>query len=531
MSPQTKMGGYRWRILALLFVATTINYMDRSVIGVLAPTLQYKVFHWSDGDYALINISFKLAYAIGLLTMGGLIDRFGLKIGYSLSIGIWSIFGMLHAAIKPAFSLIGFVVARFGLGFGESGNFPAAIKTVAEWFPKKERALATGIFNAGSNVGAILAPLIIPLIVLADGTRWQFAFLTTGLFSAIWVVLWLKYYHKPEDHPKLSAEERQYIHSDSVEESEKKLPWKRLIPVKQTWAFAIGKITDAVWWFYLFWGGKFLFDKFGLNIKHLALPLIIIYVTADLGSIGGGWMSSLLIKRGWAINKARKITLLTCALIILPVTLVTTIPTTFKIDAKLYEKLAHTQFKERTVAMVDGKNRNVIVKKEFPADAIEKLHQLDGKKYTAARDLSDDVAPLLGKEFNQLESAIHQAARSDSYYWIAVLLIALAAAGHQAWSANLFTVVSDIFPKKATASVTGIGGMIGAAAGLTADFSLGRVLESSGPGGYFFAFLLAGSMYLIVLGIMHLLIPKMRPLDENLNPVALAENEKIREPK
>ncbi|NOY37796.1 MAG: MFS transporter [Chlorobi bacterium] len=521
---QTKtIRGYRWRILALLFVATTINYMDRSVIGVLAPTLQYKVFHWSDIDYSYINIAFKLAYAIGMLTMGGLIDRFGLKIGYTISIGLWSIFGMLHAAIRPAFSLIGFVFARFGLGFGESGNFPAAIKTVAEWFPKKERALATGIFNAGSNVGAILAPMIIPLIVLADGTNWQFAFLTTGLFSAIWVVLWIKYYHKPELHPRLSAEELTYINSDSVEETAEKLPWKRLLPVKQTWAFAIGKITDAVWWFYLFWGGKFLFDKFGLNIKHLALPLIIIYLTADLGSVGGGWMSSFLIKRGWVINKARKVTLLTCALVILPVTMVTMIPTTFKVDSQLYDKLSRTTFKERTVEIVDGKSKNVVVKKNFPAGAIEKLRQLDGRKYTSARDLSDDVGPLLGKEFSNLESSIHEAARSDKYYWIAVILMALAAAGHQAWSANLFTIVSDIFPKKATASVTGIGGMVGAVAGLLADFSLGRVLESSGPAGYFFAFLIAGSAYLIVLAIIHIIIPKMRPLDENLKPVEIIQ--------
>src|SRR5664279_699195 len=206
------MGHYRYRILALVFMATTINYFDRSIVGVMAPTLQ-KLFHWSNKDYAAIIISFKIAYGIGLLFMGNIIDRLGTRIGYTISIVTWSLFGMLHAVIRPAFNLIGFIVARFGLGFGESGNFPAAIKTVGEWFPKKERAFATGIFNAGSNVGAILAPLVIPLVVLPDGTHWQYAFLTTGVFSALWVVLWLKFYRRPELQPTLSKEELAYINS------------------------------------------------------------------------------------------------------------------------------------------------------------------------------------------------------------------------------------------------------------------------------------------------------------------------------
>jgi ACS family hexuronate transporter-like MFS transporter len=297
--PQPAVGRYRWRICALLFLATTINYMDRSILGVLAPTLQYHVFHWSDKDYATINIAFKVAYAIGMLTMGAVIDRFGSRIGYAVSIGIWSVFGMLHAAVRPAFSLLGFSVARFGLGLGESGNFPAAIKTVGEWFPKKERAFATGIFNAGSNVGAILAPIIIPLIVLPDGTHWQYAFLTTGVFSALWLALWLKTYRRPEIHPKLTKAELAYINSDSVAEiATQRLPWARVLPHRETWAFAVAKITDAAWWFYLFWTGKFLFDQFGLNIKSLALPLITIYLVADVGSVGGGWLSSHFIKKG-----------------------------------------------------------------------------------------------------------------------------------------------------------------------------------------------------------------------------------------
>ena len=496
--PQT--GRYRWRICALLFLATTINYTDRSILGVLAPTLQYHVFHWTDKDYATINIAFKIAYAIGMLTMGAIIDRFGTKIGYTLSIGIWSIFGMLHAAVRPAFSLLGFSLARFGLGLGESGNFPAAIKTVGEWFPKKERALATGIFNAGSNVGAVLAPTIIPMIVLPDGTRWQYAFLTTGVFSALWVLLWLKTYRRPEGHPHLSQAELAYITSDSLAEtSTEKLPWARVLPVRETWAFACAKITDAAWWFYLFWAGKFLFDQFGLNIKSLALPLITIYLLADIGSVGGGWLSSHLIKRGWPINRARKSTMLLCAICILPVMFATQLGTRFQVNSRFFEKLQSSN---------------------PSAETISALRTLDGQSFGSAKEFLKAAKAAIGADAEtKLESDLIRSARSDNYYWIAVLLISLAAAGHQAWSCNIFTLVSDVFPKKATASVTGIGGMVGAVAGLVADFSLGQVLSSSGPAGYFFAFLIAGSCYLVILGIVHLLMPKMTPLDENLRRI------------
>jgi len=515
------IGRYRWRICALLFAATTINYMDRSVLGVLAPTLQYRVFHWSDQDYALINIAFKSAYAIGMLTMGAIIDRLGTKIGYMLSIGIWSVFGMLHAAVRPAFSLIGFSLARFGLGFGESGNFPAANKTVAEWFPKKERALAIGVFNAGSNVGAIMAPLIIPLIVWPDGTNWQYAFLTTGLFSAIWVLVWLRYYHRPEQHPSLSAAELAYISSDSaIETTTEKLPWRKVLPVRETWAFAVAKITDAVWWFYLFWAGKFLYDRFGLDIKGIGIPLIAIYVLADGGSIGGGWLSSFFIKRGWSVNRARKTTLFICACFILPVMFSTQIGTTFNVNQTFFTRLETATFVVEETTMVDGKPVTERANETVPPEVRESLRSLSGQSYESARDFSDALDATIGEEqANKMESALMNSARSDSFYWISVLLIALAAAGHQAWSANIFSLVSDVFPKKAIASVTGIGGMVGAVAGLTADYSLGQVLGTSGPSGYFFAFLIAGSCYLIVLGIAHLLMPHMTPLDENLKRI------------
>jgi MFS transporter, ACS family, hexuronate transporter len=423
-------GNYRWRILAMLFFALTINYFDRSILGVMAPKLM-EMFSWSNKDYALVNMSFKAAYAIGLLLMGRLIDRMGTKKGFTLSIAIWSIFGMLHATIAKGFALTGFILARFGLGFGESGNFPASIKTVGEWFPKKERAFATGIFNAATSVGAILAPIVVMFFVAENGDGWRYPFLLTGALSATWVVIWLKIYKRPEENSKLSKAELEYILSDSEPETTEKIPWRKVFPLKQTWAFCLTKILDAVWWFYLFWGGKFLFDKFGINIKTLALPLIIIYVLADFGSIFGGYLSSALIKRGRSINFSRKITLLICALIILPVA----------------------------------------------------------------------FAP---KTDNQ---------------WISIVLIGIAAAGHQAWSANVFTFVSDIFPKKATASVVGIGGMIGAMAGIVADLSLGTVLDSKGNDGYFYAFLIAGTIYLIILGIVHMMMPDMIPLGDDLKPV------------
>ena len=430
MNKKQEIGNYRYRILGLLMFATTINYFDRSLIGVMAPTLE-KMFEWTNSDYANIMISFKVAYAIGLLTMGGIIDRIGTKKGYTLSIVIWSIFGMLHALVRPGFSVIGFAAARFGLGIGEAGSFPAAIKTTAEWFPKKDRAFATGLFNAATSIGAIAAPFVIGWIVHENGKNWQIPFLITGVLSTIWVVLWLRTYKKPEVHPNVTKEELAYIQEDLEVENEEKLPWKSVLNKRQTWAFSIAKITDAVWWFYLFWGAKFLADSFGVNIKNIALPFFIIYILADVGSVWGGYLSGAFIRKGWTVNKARKRTLLICALIILPVSF---------------------------VAFTESK-------------------------------------------------------------WVAVFLIGLAAAGHQAWSANVFTLVSDVFPKKAIASVVGIGGMVGMIAGILADLVLGSVLDSAGNSGYFWAFLIAGSSYIIVLGIVHALMPKMIPLDENLKPV------------
>jgi ACS family hexuronate transporter-like MFS transporter len=338
---------------------------------------------------------------------------------------------MLHAAIRQSFSLAGFIVARFGLGIGESGNFPAAIKTVAEWFPKRDRAFATGIFDASTSVGAILAPFIVGAIVSVDGDRWQIPFLLTGLLSSLWVFLWLRTYQKPEFHPKVSEAELKYINSDSEEETKEKIPWMKIFPKKETWAFALTTLTDAVWWFYLFWGAKFLAEQFGVDIKNIGLPFLVIFVMADIGSLLGGYASGALIKKGWSINKSRKLTMLACAVIILPVTFV----------------------------------------------------------------------PVIASK------------------WLAVFLIGLGAAGHQSWSINGYTLVPDVFPKKAVASVIGIGKMVGVAISIAADLALGSVLDTANNSGYFWAFVIAGCSYLIILGFVHFLMPKMTPLDDNLKYV------------
>ena len=381
--------------------------------------------------------------------------------------------------------------------------------------------MATGIFNAGSNVGAILAPLMIPLVVLPDGTHWQFAFLTTGAFSALWVVLWWRVYRRPEVHPRLSREELAYINSDSVAETSKeRVPWAKVLPLRETWAFSVAKITDAVWWFYLFWGGKFLYDQFGLNIKSLAQPLITIYLLADGGSIAGGWLSSAFIKRGWPVNRARKTTLFLCGLCVLPVMFVTQIGTRFNVNDRFFDRLQTATIKTERVVTVDGRPRREKVELPLPAEVQAAFRTLSGKSYASAKEFVKAASEVLTPDQAKVwESTLVDIARSDSMYWIAVLLIALAAGGHQAWSANVFTLVSDVFPKKATATVTGIGGMVGAMSGLLADLALGKVLTASGPSGYFFAFMIAGSLYLVSLGVVHLLMPKMTPLDENLRHV------------
>jgi ACS family hexuronate transporter-like MFS transporter len=419
---QQKIGRFRWTICALLFFATTINYIDRQVLGILAPDLQ-KSLHISDIAYGDIVAAFQGAYAIGLLLFGGIMDRVGTRKGLAGAVVVWSVAAMGHIL---AHSAVGFGAARFALGLGEAGNFPAAIKTVAEWFPKRERALATGIFNAGSNVGAIAAPLMVPWLTLKYG--WPSAFFVTGILGFVWLIFWLAIYRKPEEHPRLSPQERAYIESDA-EEATTKIPWIQLIGLRQTWAFAIGKfLTDPVWWFYLSWLPKFLNKTHGLTLNKLGPPLIVIYVLADFGSIGGGWLSSFLIQRGMSVSQARKTAMLICALLVTPIILVSHI----------------------------------------------------------------------------------------SNLWGVVLLIGLAAAAHQGWSANLFTLASDTFPRRAVGSVIGFGGMLGAIGGMFVAVAVGILLQKT-HGNYVPLFFIAGFAYVFAYLVIYLVNPQMKPAVFRLN--------------
>jgi MFS transporter, ACS family, hexuronate transporter len=404
---------YRWVVCALLFVATTINYLDRVILSILGPNLM-KEFGWTDSDYGDLNSAFQFAYAFGFLVSGYILDRLGTKRGFAVSIVIWSAAAVGHAFAR---SLAGFQLARIFLGIGESGNFPASIKTVAEWFPKKERALATGIFNAGSNVGATIAPLLIPILYLYFG--WIGAFIITGMTGFFWLILWLILYEKPELHKRVSAGELAYIRSDG-EEKVTRVRWINCFPHRQTWAFAIGKaLTDPIWWFYLVWIPRYLNKQFGLDIVQFGPPLVFIYLAADFGSVMGGGLSSYLIKKGKTVNIARKTAMLVCALCVVP---------------------------------------------------------------------------------------IFAASHSANLY-IAVGLIGLAAAAHQGWSANIFTLVSDTFPKSAVGSVVGIGGLCGALAGAGFQMFVGRYVDRTGN--FALPFVIASGAYLVALLVIHLLAPRL----------------------
>ena len=427
------IGRYRWTICALLFFATTINYLDRAVISFLKSTFT-DTLGWNDGDYANVEIAFKLSYAIGLFGAGRLMDKVGTKLGYALATGIWSLAAAGHALTN---TVLGFGIARSVLGVSEAGNFPAAIKTVAEWFPKKERALATGIFNSGANIGAILAPLSVPYIAIHWG--WKWTFVITGALGFIWLIFWFAIYEVPSKHRKVSPEELAYINSDDgsvtaapVEEKPKS-PWLKLLTYRQTWAFAIGKLlTDPIWWFYLFWLPDFLKSQYGLDGTAVSLPVALVYSMSTIGSIWGGWLPMRLIDKGWPAFKARKTSMFIYALLVLPI-----------IGAQ------------------------------------------------AAGTLS---------------------------MWFAVVVIGIAASAHQAWSANIFTTVSDMFPKKATGSVTGIGGMAGALGGILLSAAVQKnmfvyyrsihKIETA----YYIMFAVCGGAYVLAWVIMQLLVPRMEPV-------------------
>ncbi len=416
-----KIGKYRWTICALLFFATTINYLDRQVIGLLKPTLE-KAFNWSETDYSRIVMAFQAAYAISLLVFGGIIDKIGVKLGYVISVVVWSIAAMAHAL---AIGTLSFGAARALLGLGEAGNFPAAVKATAEWFPKKERALATGIFNSGANIGAVVAPVMVPWLLGVYG--WEMAFIITGAIGFIWLIFWWIYYDSPTKQSRVGQAEINYINSDTDEADNDtgSVKWSKLFGFRQTWAFVFGKFfTDPIWWFFLFWLPSYFATTFNLDLKKPSLELVIVYTATTIGSIGGGYLSGYFMRK-MEIYKARKLAMLIFAFAVIPII------------------------------------------------------------------------------FAQYATNI----------WQAVGLISLAAAAHQAWSANIFTTATDMFPKKATSSIIGIGGMAGSIGGILFPLFVGWILDKyklAGDigAGYNIIFIICGSAYLIAWGVMHYFAPK-----------------------
>ncbi|AXC14454.1 Hexuronate transporter [Acidisarcina polymorpha] len=416
--PVGRIGRVRWTICAMLFFATSINYMDRQVIALLKPTLSQSI-GLTEIDYGYIVDAFQIAYAIGLLIAGRVVDKVGTRIGYIGVMAVWSLSAMGHALASTPF---GFGIARFFLGLGESGNFPAAIKTVAEWFPQSERSLATGIFNSGANVGAVLAPLIVPWITLHYG--WRAAFLATGVFSMIWIGWWFKYYRRPADHPTLTGMELRHIYQEAATQMGPNVPWVKLLGYRQTWAFASAKfLTDPIWWFYLFWLPSYFSAKFHLNLSHIGLPLIIVYNMSAVGSVGGGWLPAPFRKLGLSASSSRVFAMLVCACLVLPV-------------------------------------------------------------FTLSNISSE---------------------------WMAIGILGIATGAHQGWSANLFTTVSDMFPRNAVGAVVGIGGMAGSVGGALLAFFTGHILERTHS--YAILFFLSSSAYLVALMIMRLLAPGLKKVE------------------
>jgi len=411
-------GHFRWWICGLLFAGTALNYMDRQVLGLLAPLLEQRI-GWTEIQYGYLVTAFQLSYAAGLPLFGWIVDRWGTKRGYALSVTAWSLAVMLHAAAR---GVMGFGLARAFLGLGEAGNFPSAIKAVAEWFPRRDRALATGVFNSGANIGAVIAPALLPWITVRFG--WQACFLLLGVLGFLWLGAWLALYALPEQLPALSDPERAHIASDPPEAPGAKVPWSTLLRHRQTWAFIAGKfLTDPIWWFYLYWLPKFFARQHGLSLLELGLPLVAIYTLSSAGSIAGGWLAQRLARAGWELGRARRVALLVPALCVVPI---------------------------------------------FAAGFVASL-------------------------------------------WGAVALVGLAAAGHQAWSANLFSFASDLMPKRALGTAVGLGGMAGSLGGTLLAVSAGYLITATGS--YLSLFLLASSAYLAALALMTLLVPRMQPLE------------------
>lgn len=460
LGPTGPITAYRWRICALLFIATTLNYMDRQVLALLKPTLQDPRvgIGLTEVEFAAIVSIFSAAYAIGLLVAGRFVDRTGTRIGYSVALSFWTlasvshylvsvpaVTGALHSSMATLALLLRHLpgigsghwvammgnlsgaviclgIARFALGLGEAGNFPAAIKAVAEWFPRNERALATGIFNSGTNIGATLAPFTVAFVLYRLG--WRYAFFTTSIFAIVWLIFWLTMYRRPGEVRSVSYSELAYINQDPRPPVENKIAWSRLTRYRQTWAFLLAKVlTDPIWWFYLYWLPGFLHARFGLTLMSMGMPLLVVYNSCTIGSIAGGWLPARLIARGWTVNRARKSAMLLYALLVMPIMLI-------------------------------GRTESI---------------------------------------------------------WEAVALISLATSAHQAWSANLFTLVSDMFPRRAVASVVGIGACGGSVSMMFFGLLIGLVLTLT-HGNYAPVFLMAGTAYLVAIATVHLIVPRLESI-------------------
>ncbi len=419
---KSPIGRYRWLICALLFAATSINYVDRQIIGVLKPTLQLE-FGWTESSYGDVVFWFQAAYALGYLGFGRVIDKIGARVGYAAAVSLWTAAHVAHAFVS---SITGFIAVRFALGLGESGNFPAGLKAIAEWFPKQERALATGILVAGTNIGAIITPLIVPVITYRWG--WRAAFIVTGSFSLVWLVVWLRVYRRPQDHPKVGAEEAAFINADlpaghEPAGSEKNATWRALLLVPETWAYTLARfLIDPIWWMFLFWLPDFFAKRYNLDLEHFGPPLVVVYLVSDFGSISGGWLSSRLIRLGSSVNRARKLTMLLASVLVMPVVF----------------------------------------------------------------------------------------AMYANHLWLAVAIVGMATAGHQAFSATLYTFPADVFPKRAVGTVVGIGGTAGAIGGMLMAKYAGWVLDSIGS--YTPIFVVAGSVYILALIVLHALSPRLGPV-------------------
>jgi len=411
----SRMGRVRWLVCALLFAVVALNYTDRQVLSVLKPTLQ-QAYGWSETGYGWMAVSFQIAYGLGYVAFGRVVDRFGAKVGGTIAVTIWTIAHTAHAFVT---STAGFTWVRIPMGLGESGLFPCTLAAAAEWFPKRERAFAIGIFNAGSNVGAIIAPFIVPIITILWG--WQMAFILTGLLTFAWLAVWLIWYRRPRDMTSVTAQELAYIESDP-QEAQRPVAWSKLLSTRQTWAYMLGRfIIDPVWWTFLFWLPDFFSKRYGVDLKHFGPPLVTIYVMADIGSVLGGWRSSRLLKRGVALGRARKMAMLACALCALPVA---------------------------------------------------------GAMYA-------------------------------SNLWLAVAVIGLACGAHQGFSANLYALPSDLFPRWAAGSIVGLGGFAGATGGVLMSLYAANVLQAIGS--YTPIFIFASLAYLLALLVVHLIAPRYAP--------------------